>query len=540
MISYEILIQAIGGIGLFLVGMIVMTEGLRNLAGRTMRSALMKFTRNPLSGAATGAASTAILQSSSATTVAAVGFVGAELITFPAALGIIFGANIGTTFKGWLIAILGFKLNLLNFFMPLVFAGAVMRLFSKGRLAVIGYTLSGFGIIFIGIYILQNSMSEMHNLISFSNLPADNISGRLLIVGIGLLFSAITQSSSAGVVASLTALYSGIINFNQAACLVIGMDIGTTVTAAMATLGGSVGAKRTGYSHVIYNFLTATMALVILNPYTWAIEYYMPGQLVNNAEILLVAFHTLFNTLGVIIVLPFTSHFAHLMEKIVPYKTSGYTQKLDRELLEDPNLAISAVISSIKIVSVDLFSLILSILGKPRNSKDVNIAKLNIAITEIENYVDKIELSHVDKGNVESILNIVHTLDHLNRLQERCETEENRAAVIRQSPELVEERNLFANKLKYIVDEININRWDKASVFANDVAEEIHSRVHPLRDNVMVQVVEGKYDSISGKENLEAIRWLRRVSKHISRINSHMNIAVTAIGNNWKFEKIKI
>ena len=540
MISYEILIQAVGGIGLFLLGMIVMTEGLRNLAGRTMRSVLMKFTRTPLTGAATGAASTAVLQSSSATTVAAVGFVGAELITFPAALGIIFGANIGTTFKGWLIAILGFKLNLLNFFMPLVFAGAVMRLFSKGRLAVIGYTLSGFGIIFVGIYILQNSMSEMHNLLSFSNLPADNISGRLLIVGIGFLFSAITQSSSAGVVASLTALYTGLINFNQAACLVIGMDIGTTVTAAMATLGGSVGAKRTGYSHVIYNFLTATMALLILNPYTWTIEYYMPGQLVNNAEILLVAFHTLFNTLGVIIVLPFTSHFAHLMEKIVPYETSGYTQKLDRELLEDPNLAINAVISSIKIVSVDIFSLILSILGKPRNSQDIDISKLNTAITEIDNYVDKIELSNLDKGNFESILNIVHTLDHLNRLQERCETEENPAAIIRKSPELIEERNLFVNNLKHIVEEININRWDKASVFANDVAEEIHNRVHPLRDSVMVQVVEGKYDSISGKENLEAIRWLRRVSKHISRINSHMKIAVTAIGNKGEFEKIKI
>ncbi len=540
MISYEIIIQAIGGIGLFLLGMIVMTQGLRNLAGRTMRSALMRFTRNPITGAATGAASTAILQSSSATTVAAVGFVGAELISFPEALGIIFGANIGTTFKGWLIAILGFKFNLLNLFMPLVFAGAVIRLFSKGRLAVIGYTLSGFGIIFIGIYILQQSMSEMHNLISFSSLPADSIGGRLLIIGIGLLFSAITQSSSAGVVTSLTALYSGLINFNQAACLVIGMDIGTTVTAAMATLGGSVGAKRTGFSHVIYNFFTATMALLILNPYTWAVEYYMPGQLIKNAEILLVAFHTFFNTLGVIIVLPFTSQFARLMEKIVPEQTSSYTSKLDRAILDDPNLAINAVISSIKIVSIDLFSHILSILGNPQISKAIDITKLGLAINEIEHYVDKIELSQVDKGNVESILNIVHTLDHLNRLHERCETEENRAVIARESSELKEERDLLVNELIYIVNEINSNRWNIASKNADEVAEEIHSRVHPLRNKVMGQVVEGSYDSISVKENLEAIRWIRRVSKHISRINSHTYLALMAIGKKDTFETPKI
>jgi phosphate:Na+ symporter len=131
--------------------MAVMTEGLGALAGDAVRAALMRFTRSPVSGAVTGVATTALLQSSSATTVAAVGFVGAGLIGFPDALGIIFGANIGTTVTGWLVALLGFKPQLGALASPLVFVGAVLRLFGRGRMASIGYALAGFGLIFVGI-----------------------------------------------------------------------------------------------------------------------------------------------------------------------------------------------------------------------------------------------------------------------------------------------------------------------------------------------------------------------------------------------------
>ena len=312
--NFLIILNVLGGIGLFLLGMIVMTDGLRALAGHAMRSVLMRFTKSPLTGALTGAVSTAILQASGVTTVAAVGFVGAGLITFPEALGIIFGANIGTTFKGWIIALLGFKMSLGNVFLPIVFIGAVIRLVSKGRLATIGYSIAGFGLVFVGLTFMQESMSELHGFVSFENLPADTLSGRLLLVALGLVFTVITQSSSVSVAAALTALYADLINFNQAAALVIGMDLGTTSTAALATIGGSVGVKRTGFSHVIFNLLTATLALILINPFAWAWNYFSPGELAKNAEIALVACHTCFNTLGVVMILPFTAQFARFME----------------------------------------------------------------------------------------------------------------------------------------------------------------------------------------------------------------------------------
>ena len=526
--NIQIILQALGGIGLFLLGMIVMTEGLRSLAGRAMRSVLMRFTSSPFTGAITGASTTAILQSSSATTVAAVSFVGAELITFPQALGIIFGANIGTTFKGWLIAILGFKLSLSSFFLPIVFFGAVLRLFAKGRLATIGYSIAGFGLIFVGITVMQQSMAEMHDLISFESLPTDTFFSRLFLVFLGIAFSAITQSSSAGVVATLTALFADLINFKQAAAMVIGMDIGTTVTAAMATIGGSVGAKRTGFSHVIYNLLTSTVALFLINPYTFLWEYLSPGQLIKNAEIALVGFHTFFNTLGVLIILPFTNQFALLMERLIPDKISIYTQKLDESFLFEPILALNAVQISVKNQILGLFSHVCAILDDKYSGKRVNLEEFQLAITETQAYIDKINLESSDGLHWERLLNMIHALDHLHRLHERCEEEYDRAVTAKEVEELSNQSKILTNKIRMIIENIENNHWAKAASLADETSSNIHKLVKPFRNNVMGKMARGELDASIGTSELEAIRWLRRVSKHIARITKHFEQAILA------------
>jgi len=316
------ILQAIGGLGLFLLGMIIMTEGLRALAGDAIRAALMRFTSSPASGAMTGAVSTAILQSSSATTVAAVGFVGAGLMTFTSSLGIIFGANIGTTITGWMVALLGFKLKLGTVMLPLILLGAVLKLFASGKWAASGYTLAGFGLIFVGIGAMQDGMSGMQGLITPQTLPDDTWLGRIQIVMLGAVATIITQSSSAGVAATLTALHASAISFEQALALVIGMDIGTTITAVLATIGGTTAAKRTGISHLIYNLITGSGALLLITPYILVLLYFAPTALAANAELSLVAFHTLFNILGLILILPFTSRFARFIERLVPEKGS--------------------------------------------------------------------------------------------------------------------------------------------------------------------------------------------------------------------------
>ncbi|MCG8585358.1 MAG: Na/Pi symporter, partial [Pirellulales bacterium] len=198
--------HALGGLGLFLLGMTVMSEGLKSLAHDRLRALLSRFTRSPTTGAATGAITTAIIQSSSATTVAAVGFVGAGLLTFPQSLGIIFGANIGTTITGWLVAILGFKFKLGDAITPLILIGVFLRLFGSRRLSALGYALAGFGLIFVGIRMLQEGMQAFSGLVTPESFPDDTFTGRLLLVLIGVAITIVTQSSSAGVAAAMAAL----------------------------------------------------------------------------------------------------------------------------------------------------------------------------------------------------------------------------------------------------------------------------------------------------------------------------------------------
>ena len=525
-----VIIQVAGGIGLFLLGMIVMTDGLRALAGHAMRAVLMRFTKSPLTGALTGAVSTAILQASGITTVAAVGFVGAGLITFPESLGIIFGANIGTTLKGWIIALVGFKLSLGNIFLPIVFIGAVLRLFSKGRLADIGYTIAGFGLVFVGLTFMQGSMGELRGFVSFENLPADTLTGRLLLVVLGLEFTVITQSSSVSVAAALTALYADLINFNQAAALVIGMDLGTTSTAAMATIGGSVGVRRTGFSHVTFNILTAILALILINPFAWSWNYFSLGELNNDAEIALVAFHTCFNILGVILILPFTSRFAGFMERLIPEKASVYTRKLDVVLLEDTDLALNAVQSSISTISAALFTHVNAILGDTGRGARADLDELQSALNDTHAYLDRIKPKSSEGAEWERLLNMFHVLDHLQRLHERCEEDEERAVTARDTEELAEECSLLINCIRSIVDDIEVNNWLEAAGKAKDTAAKIHVKVRPYRRSVIAGIANGTYDVYAGTGKLEAIRWLRRVSRHVERITEHVQLSLLASG----------
>lgn len=292
------MMRALGGLGLFLLGMLMLTEGLRGLAGPVLREALARFTRTPLSGTVTGAVVTAVIQSSSATTVTVVGFVGAGLLTFPQALGVIYGANLGTTATGWIVLIFGFKMNLGQAVLPVVLAGALLKLFGNVRAGLLGASLAGFSLLFLGIDFMQEGMGALKGALTPNDFPGDTFLGRIQLVAIGAAITAITQSSSAGVTAALVALGAGSITFPQGAAMVIGMNVGTTCTAMLATLGGSTATRRTAWAHLIFNVVTGVIAFALLGPFTKLIEA-VPDSLTA-----LVSFHTAFNLLGITLFLP--------------------------------------------------------------------------------------------------------------------------------------------------------------------------------------------------------------------------------------------
>jgi len=515
--------------------MIVMTDGLKALAGNTIRNALMRFTRSPLSGAMSGAACTALLQSSSATTVAAVGFVGAGLMSFPSALGIIFGANIGTTITGWMVALLGFKLQLGLLVLPLILIGTIMRLFGRSHVSNSGYTMAGFGLIFVGITMLQQGMSGFNELIPLEQFSSTSVASLALLVLVGLFFTLVTQSSSAGVAAALTALFSGYIGFEQAAALVIGMDIGTTVTAAVATVGRSIAARRTGFSHVIYNILTALGAFLLITPYILLWEAISPGALIANAEIALVAFHTTFNLIGMIVVLPFTKQFAHLIERLIPDKSPQLTDTLDPSLLQEPSLAINALQVAIEKEFHQLLQHIVILLNNnPPSSSDnvapIGLTKMQQTLDQTHDYLDLIHLHREQSEEWPRLVALIHTLDHMQRLHERCDEDGERAITARSTATLRPQCEQLLSGISEIEISIHDKRWHDATDHATMIASEIREATTTARIAVTTSIGSGEISVADGTARLEAIRWLRRVSHHIARITDHVTKAYSASG----------
>lgn len=514
--------SALGGVGLFLIGMLLLTDGLKALAAQRMRDVLSRFTSTPLSGAVTGALTTAVIQSSSATTVAAVGFVASGLLTFPQALGVIFGANVGTTLTGWLVAVLGFKLDLGQIALPFVFFGAIARLAFRGRIALAGQALAGFCLIFIGIEHMKDGLDAFSGVVTPTDFPPDTLFGRLQLVLIGMLITVVTQSSSAGVATALAALGAGAINFPQAAALVIGMDVGTTFTAALATIGGGTMARRTGYAHVIYNVMTGVMAFFLLGPFQL-----VAGALTGNgdSQIALVAFHSFFNALGVVLVLPLARPFARLIDHLVPEKGSDLTSRLDPLVLRDPHAAASLAGQTVAHLETLIIERLRSRLGAKSSAyEELDREDLAKAIAEARTYLDKIIVPPNDMAFQEELKGLFHILDHLSRLLYRCDQRQ-------RIDELSLDHRLkrLAGLLLGVTDISTRQKDAKTQEKTLDRLRLLMRRQRRLnRDRLIAMAAADAVPAETVWLKLDALRWLHRVSYHLWRIRLHQNVLLDA------------
>jgi len=509
-------VQAAGGLGLFLIGMVILTEGLRGLAGESLQRSMRRFTRSPVSGAFTGMGITALIQSSSATTVAAVGFAGAGLLTFPQALGLVFGANVGTTVTGWAVALLGFKLDLSSILPPLILAGALLRLFGRGRVATAGYALAGFGLIFLGIDLLAAGMGSLQGVFSPDRFPPGTIAGRFALVGLGVVMTIVTQSSSAGVATALTALHTDTIGLVQACALVIGMDVGTTVTAVFAAIGGTVAARRTASAHVVFNLLIATGAFVILPLYMIALGQLLPGTLERNPELCLVGFHTLFNLIGLVVVLPAAGPFARLLERIVPDQPTRWTERLDPALLRDPAVALRAVTPTLGELTHHAFEMVRDGLrGEPPVEARRGI--LLLAVEQTRAYLARIETP--SRGGLTDAreLSVLHLIDQLRRLLSRLRQRERMQALGRET-ELVEQARRVAPVLSKSLDDAAASAIRLAEIESDLAADRDESR-----RQLLDRAARGEIDSSEAISRMDARRWLERVTHHVARILHHMD-----------------
>ena len=523
---------AIGGLGLFLLGMAVMTDGLRAIADDSLRSLLARSTRSPLSGAVTGAITTAIVQSSSATTVAAIGFVGAGLMTFPQALGILFGANIGTTITGWLVALVGFKLKLGTLLLPSILVGVMFRLFGNERWQGLGNAIAGFGLIFVGISTLQDGMGAFSEIVTPDLFPPDTFLGRLLLVLIGLVITVIAQSSSAGVAMALTAVSVGNITLAQAAAMIIGMNVGTTITAMIATIGGSVQARRTGLAHVVFNLMTGVAAFLMLTPFLRMVEFWFPGIADSDPELALVGFHTLFNFAGVLAVLPFTRKFAALITRMVPERGNPLTRRLNTELMDAPDLAMAALQATLRDLVVAIFSrLSRSLRGAALDHESADVRQINEAIEQTHQYLNALHVPPEKEDLVRNYQASIHILDHLRRLMIRID-QRSKIKTIRSMNALRPDADQLAQTAETIAN-CSTKIDDKEFASIRREYQNLKTLEKRVRREHIASAARGEYDARTAVTQTDAARGLKRIGHHVYRITRQLKrgYADTAIAS---------
>lgn len=335
----EMIFQFIGGLGIFLFGLKFMGDGLQKAAGDRLRDILDKFTTNPFMGVLAGALVTILIQSSSGTTVLTVGLVNAGFMTLRQAIGVIMGANIGTTVTAFIIGI-----EIKEYALPILAVGALLLFFFKSKkISYLGQTLFGFGSLFYGLKLMSNGMKPLRSLEAFQDLTLSMSEQPILGVVIGTLFTVIVQSSSATIGVLQGLFEQGAINLDAALPVLFGDNIGTTITAVLAAIGASVAAKRAAFTHVIFNVVGTTLFLILLKLYAPFIEY-LRNALNLNEEMTIAFAHGLFNFTNMVIQFPFIGLLALLVTKLVPGDDTAVDQKpqhLDPIFIEQsPSLAL--------------------------------------------------------------------------------------------------------------------------------------------------------------------------------------------------------
>jgi len=355
--SVSVILRVAGGLGLFLLGMKQLSEGLQAVAGSRMKKLVAAATTNRVAGVCTGSFVTAIIQSSSIVTVMVVGLVSTNLMTLTQAINVIIGANIGTTATAWLIAIIpsAEKLGL-----GLIAISAVAYLFAKReRIQTLGLTFLGLGLIFFGLYMMKHGMKPISTdeavIGWFAMFHADSIFGLLKCVGLSMLFTAVIQSSSATTAITMTLAMQGIIGFETAAASVLGMNIGTTLTAWLASLGGTTEAKRAALAHTLFNCIgVALLAPLFLPVIIPMMEKLFPNistpvidasgaKSFPHVAAPMAYIHTGFNVVNTLLFLPFVNWFARLVCYLMPsapIKDIPRLTMLDTRVIGTPVLAV--------------------------------------------------------------------------------------------------------------------------------------------------------------------------------------------------------
>lgn len=549
-----ILFRIAGSLGLFLYGMKVMGDGIQEGAGDRLQRTLGFMTGSRISAITTGFIVTAIIQSSSATTVMVVSFVNAGILTLTQAIGVIMGANIGTTVTAWIVSLIGFTLDISNLALPAVGAGFLMRTI-KWKYQGAGNAVMGFGLLFLGLEFLTKSMPEI-NPDSLGFLQSMDSAGFLRILacaGIGLVVTLIVHSSSASTAIILTMAYKGIIDFDASAAMILGANIGTTIDALLASIGTKTSAKRAALVHVLFNVIGAIAALIFFNPLVTFVKFISPGESHALITTQLAMFHTTFNVLNTVLFFPFVKQFAALVSFLIKdsEKTGEKAENiyqfsyLSGSIHDTPELSILRAKNEIR----DMAAMVFLMYQKLRNSlQNLNLESTDALVADLrskEDYADQMrealtsylmecarrQLSRRSEYNVSLLMRIIADLEDMtdscysvSLLLERS-VRKNQIFKQKEMEALDPYMGLVEEFLTFVKDHLGGKLNGNQSLYAKEIEEKIDMSRNKLRKLGRKRIEEGA----DVKTELLFIDLVRRIEKlgdycySISNSMSHMN-----------------
>ncbi len=518
--------ELLGGIGLFLLGMMLMTEGLEESAGDGLQSLLKRATGNRLKGATFGATLTLVVQSSTASTLATIGFVSAGLLTFYESLAVIVGTNVGTTSTGWLVSLIGFRVSVSAFALPLVGIGALLRMLARGRLAALGFVCAGFGLVFVGIDLLQAGMADVADDFDLGGLDGSTFLNRLVLVGIGVVMTVVMQSSSAALATTLAALASGAIGLPAALALVVGQNVGTTVTAVLASLGGTVPAKRTAAAHVLFNVVAA----LVVFPFLPFVPDMAEAVGLDDPAVIVAAFHTSFSVIGAILFLPLLHQIGRLILRIVPEPRPSFTRDLDKTVSTVPAVAVVAAHRTVLGVTGAVFEMASRRLLEGVDAPSTDVDEARSALADARGFLASVRSRPDHDESYARHLSVLHAIDHADRLVERMvETAHldaiERDAEVRATATALGEA--LAVGARWCEGESTSAPYAGVDDVASrdvieSVAQQIAARRAADRPTTFARAARGEISPDEAATLDGAMRWLERLGHHASRSAHHL------------------
>lgn len=527
----QMVLSLVGGLGLFLFGMKLMGEGLETVAGSRLKKLLEKITSHPLLGVLVGLVVTGAIQSSSATTVMVVGFLNAGLLKLEQAVYIIMGANIGTTVTSFLIG-----LNINDLALVALFLGVVLIMFFKKKLAQhIGMVVVGFGILFTGMDMMSGAMEPLKEIAWFRDMMA-SFSNPVLGILMGALLTAIIQSSSAsvGILQALAA--SGAVNLGGVIYILFGQNIGTCVTALLASIGTNRAGKRAAMIHLLFNVI----GTLIFIPVTMFVPYVQWIEALTGDPKMQISYaHIVFNIVVTVLLLPFAKYLVKLATRLVPGRDSEYEEMrlhyLDERILHTPAIAVAQVLKEVERmaqIARNNFNLSMETFFKPSPDKVQQIKQneqvLNYLNHNITGYLVKIhalDLLEVDSRRVGSLFHVVNDLERIGDHAENIE-EYSQALGGDRPPfsedAMAEVKDMWSRTLKIVDESIGFflkNEPDQT--VRDDIAsqeDEIDELVVALREHHVQRLSKMECFPETGMIFVDILTDLERVSDHATNI----------------------